>query len=526
MKQLFCLLLLPMGLFAQVRFDYQWLMGYPTGSDTVDQFNGVYYDGTQIDFKFSPPKITKFDIPFELDATALICDSSGNLLFYTNGCLIANKNHEIMANGAEINKGGLGYVQECLGVYSAGYPNSYATHQGVLILPWPGQLKKYALFHLHKPDPTSRVFNENLKYTIIDMEQDGGLGAVTEKNHQVFRDTFCDMLTAVRHANGRDWWLVLPKYNAGYYYVFLFSPEGIGEPEIQKVGGGIKHSSWGVQAVFSPNGKRYANMSPAGGLQVYDFDRCSGKIKSLFQCDNLDFSTNFNESDACGVAFSSSSRFLYVVAGLNLYQFDMRSDDILLSKVLIGEYDGFGYLNNTDISLPTTFFQMMLAPDGKIYMSTADGSHYLHLIKQPDSLGMACNFKQREVDLPTFHSFGIPNFPHFRLYDLPGSPCDTLGINGPQPPEDTLPPPPVCGTYLSLWPNPVSSVASVELPDCQGGLLSIFDAAGRLIEEQRIEPGEGAHPIVVSEYVPGIYFVRFWPEKGGEVVVRGMAVVR
>jgi hypothetical protein len=113
-----------------------------------------------------------------------------------------------------------------------------------------------------------------------------------------------------------------------------------------------------------------------------------------------------------------------------------------------------------------------------------------------------------------------------RLYDLPGSPCDTLGINGPQPPEDTLPPPPVCGTYLSLWPNPVSSFASVELPDCQGGLLSIFDAARRLIEEQRIMPGEGAHPIVVSQYVPGIYFVRFWTEKGGEVVVRGMAVVR
>ena len=157
MKQLFCLLLLPMGLFAQVKFDYQWLMGYPTGSDTIDQFNGVYYDGTQIDFKFSPPKITKFDIPFELDATALICDSSGNLLFYTNGCLIANKNHEIMANGAEINKGGLGYVQECLGLYSGGYPNSYATNQGVLISPWPGKLNKYALFHLHKPDPTSRV---------------------------------------------------------------------------------------------------------------------------------------------------------------------------------------------------------------------------------------------------------------------------------------------------------------------------------------------------------------------------------
>jgi hypothetical protein len=511
-----------MGLFGQVRFDYEWLMGYPSGSDTVGQFNGVYYNGTKIDFKFSPPQVTMFDIPFMLDATALICDSSGDLLFYTNGCQISNRNHERMANGDEINKGGAGYAQQCLDKY----PFSYSVHQGVMILPWPGRAKKYILFHLHKPDPISRVYNENLKYTVIDMEEDGGLGAVIEKNHQVFQDTFCDMLTAVRHANGRDWWLVVPKYNDGRYFVFLLSPEGISGPTVQDIGAPIPHSSWGGQAVFSPNGKKYVNMSYLGGLQVFDFDRCSGNMKSVFHSDNFIFSTDILGSNACGVAFSPSSRFLYVVSGINLYQFDMRADDVLSSQVHIGEYDGFGYLNNADISLPTTFYQMRLAPDGKIYMSTSNGSHYLHVLHQPDSIGLACNFQQRAMNLPTFHSFSISNFPHFRLYDLPGSPCDTLGINGPQPPEDTLPPPPVCGTFLSLWPNPVSSVASVELPDCQGGLLSIFDSAGRLISEQRIAPGEGAHPIVVSEYVPGIYFVRFWPDKEGEVVVRGLSVVR
>jgi hypothetical protein len=46
----------------------------------------------------------------------------------------------------------------------------------------------------------------------------------------------------------------------------------------------------------------------------------------------------------------------------------------------------------------------------------------------------------------------------------------------------------------------------VELPDCQGGLLSIFDAAGRLIEEQRIEPGEGAHPICGVAICAGYLF--------------------
>lgn len=516
MKQLFgLLLLLPIMLPAQVKFDYTWLVGNNFGPLSEG------YGGTKMDFNQTPLALEYTPLPFAFDGISIINDSFGKLLFYSNGCEIANRKHERMENGDEINIGGIVYVQSCVS------SNGYDVNQGMLSLPWPGHPNQYVLLQLHKPDTLGLWYNRDLLLTTIDMSRDNGFGAVTEKNRLIFQDTFCDMLTAVRHANGRDWWIVLPKYNVGRYYVFLLSPQGISEPMVQNIGHPIEQYFRGFQAAFSPNGKKYANMSYSGGLQVFDFDRCSGNMKSVFHCDDLDFSVSGLTLAATGVAFSPSSRFLYVGTGMNLYQFDLRVDDILSSKILIGQYDGFGYFHSKDISpLPTNFYQMMLAPDGKIYMSTPNGTKFLHVIHEPDSLGLACDFEQRGVKLFGYHGFGIPNFPHFRLYDLPGSPCDTLGINGPQPPEDTLPPPPVCGTYLSLWPNPVSSVASVELPDCQGGLLSIFDAAGRLIEEQRIEPGEGAHPIVVSQYVPGIYFVRFWSEKGGEVLVRGMAVVR
>jgi len=507
---------------AQVKFDNVWMLGTHNSISTP-----TINRGFKLDFQETPPRLDTMSIPFDFNAIAGICDSVGKLLFYTNGCTIANRDHEEMANGAEINEGGLVYKYNCLGYFSQGDNLGYPTHQGCLILPWPGKAKRYMLLHLHKPDTMSLWYIENLKYSVVDMSGDDGLGEVIEKNHQVYQDTFLDMLTSVRHANGRDWWIVLPKYNMGRYYSFLLSPEGISEPIIQDIGNPVAHPTWGIQAMFSPNGKKYANMSPETGLQVFDFDRCSGNMKAVFHCDDLVFRTDILSSYACGVAFSPSSRFLYVVSGINLTQFDMRAEDILSSKVHLAQYDGFGYLHGKDISpLPTNFYQMMLAPDGKIYMSTPNGTRFFHVIHHPDSLGLACDFEQRGLEFPTSHSFSPPNFPHFRLYDLPGSPCDTLGINGPQPPEDTLPPPPVCGTYLSLWPNPVSSIASVELPDCQGGLLSIFDAAGRLIEEQRIAPGEGAHPIVVAQYVPGIYFVRFWPDKEGDVVVRGLSVVR
>lgn len=505
--------LFPLVLEAQVKFDNIWMLGKPNSYTAPTVSRGI-----KLDFYQSPPKVDTLSIPFDFDAIAGICDSAGNLLFYTNGCEIANRNHTIMKNGREINEGGLVYEYNCTDYLSE--PHGYPTAQGCLILPWPGHPKRYLLLHLHKPDSMDLWYIHNLKYTLVDMSGDDGLGEVAVKNHQIYQDTFLDMLTSVRHANGRDWWIVLPKYNMGRYYTFLLSPQGFSEPIVQDIGKPINHATWGIQAMFSPNGRRYANISPEAGLQIFDFDRCSGRLSNPL-------TVNFRNGYAFGVAFSQNSRFLYAGTGASLYQFDMRVEDIFSSQVQIGEYDGFGYLHSKDISpLPTNFYQMMLAPDGKIYMSTPNGTRFFHVIHQPDSLGLACDFEQRGLEFPVSHSFSPPNFPHFRLYDLPGSVCDTLGINGPQPPEDTLPPPPVCGTYLSLWPNPVSSVASVELPDCQGGLLSVFDASGRLVEEQRIAPREGAHPIVVSSYVPGIYFVRFWPDKGGEMLVRGLSVVR
>ncbi|MFN0036218.1 MAG: T9SS type A sorting domain-containing protein, partial [Saprospiraceae bacterium] len=116
-------------------------------------------------------------------------------------------------------------------------------------------------------------------------------------------------------------------------------------------------------------------------------------------------------------------------------------------------------------------------------------------------------------------------FPHFRLYDLPGSPCDTLGINGPQPPEDTLPPPPVCAGSLGLWPNPVSSMAQLQVPACAGGSVRIFDVAGRWLQDLPVPEGGGTVPLDVSDYPSGVYFLH-WRGAGGRGEVRRLAVLR
>lgn len=496
-------LLVPLYLNAQFKFDYNWILGRPTPPDDTTG----RYGGSLVNFNTTPPQYSKIDILVDMEANASISDSSGNLLFYTDGCSVVNRNHVLMDGGGGINIGGLIYQQWCLGNY--GYP----THQGVMIVPFPGHPAKYVLLHLRKPDPIYPLFIEDVLYSVINMNGDNGLGNVVEKNNLIAHDTFCDMLTAVRHGNGRDWWIVLPRYNTAEYYIFLLSPEGISAPAIQKIGQPITQYSWGLQAVFSPDGTKYANHTWFGGLQVFDFDRCGGLLSNPIQ-----ITFPGDTISGCGVGFSSTSRFLYASNTLKLYQFDTRSDELEESKQLVGIYDGFANY------LPATFYQMKLGPDNKIYMTCASGTKYWHIIHYPDKAGLDCNLEQH-FELPRVHSFSPPNFPYFRLFDAQGSPCDTLGIDGPPPPKDTTPPPPACAGSIRLYPNPAGSFTWLELPECQGGSVSIFDVMGRWVQDVALEGDSVRGQLEVSDFVPGVYFLRI-RTAAGERVTRRLVVAR
>ncbi|MBK9637877.1 MAG: hypothetical protein IPO63_08675 [Bacteroidetes bacterium] len=47
-----------------------------------------------------------------------------------------------------------------------------------------------------------------LYYNIVDLKLQNGLGEVTQKNIQIDPSPRNDGLMAVKHGNGKDWWLV------------------------------------------------------------------------------------------------------------------------------------------------------------------------------------------------------------------------------------------------------------------------------------------------------------------------------
>ena len=82
------------------------------------------------------------------EGTAIISDSSGSLLFYTNGQQVWNKNHQVMLNGNNL-----------LG-------NNSST-QAALIIPQPGSSRYFYVF------TTDDFCNDNLqygfRYSIVDI---------------------------------------------------------------------------------------------------------------------------------------------------------------------------------------------------------------------------------------------------------------------------------------------------------------------------------------------------------------------
>ncbi|MEO6760331.1 MAG: PKD domain-containing protein, partial [Saprospiraceae bacterium] len=84
-----------------------------------------------------------------------------------------------------------------------------------------------------------------------------------------------------------------------------------------------------------------------------------------------------------------------------------------------------------DYNLPTTLYSMTAGPDQRIYLLANNGTRYMHVIHKPDEPGLACDFRQHDVQMPAISVFFLPNMPYYRLYNEPGSACDSLGVQPP-----------------------------------------------------------------------------------------------
>jgi hypothetical protein len=365
-------------------------------------------------------KFTRLDKYFDRGIT--ISSNTGKLLFYSNGVVINNDRNIKIAGGDSLSPG---FWTDMQVADNAPYPFSH-----FFALPIANSDSNFLFFHPFEPSPDSTIFSgsgspERYYFSQVDMRLNQGLGKVTNKNQLLVRDSanFVNALMATKHANGRDWWIIVPEMNRVGYHTFLMTLQGIKSKGLNIFSDDtipIFNCSYCAKT-FSPNGETYIDYNQNKQLSIFDFDRCTGALSNYRPIILTSF--GFNPAPSGGLAFSPNGRFFYITMLRKVIQFDLQASDILASAVVVIQ----DYLQNEASS-----YRINTAIDGRIYMQWGNsfGNSYMRYIAFPNEKGMACMTPNNK--LISFGKFvhGITSpYPNYRLGPIDGSQCDSLGID-------------------------------------------------------------------------------------------------
>ena len=285
-----------------------------------DQWN--YSTGFALDFTGATPVSTQTSAINSSRGTASLSDRDGNLLFYSDGGTVWNRNHQPMPNGTGLQ--GLSQDQQTLAA-----------------IPMPGHPDKAWLFTCRSTAAHA------LMYHVIDLTADSGRGDVILKNQLIGNWSQCRMLTTAMHANGCDYWLVTRPLPGNNFVCYRLTPDGIQPPVSSPMNPGISYIG---PIQVAPDGSRIS-AGNFGGYSVLlgDFDNATGMVSNTGILPTHQYPS--------GIAFSPNSDLLYVTGGTgSIFQFDLNAGtltDIQNSR--------------TDIANAGTSFRgMALAPNGQI----------------------------------------------------------------------------------------------------------------------------------------------------------------
>ncbi len=357
------------------------------------------------------------------EGCAALSDDQGNLLFYTDGSTIYNRNDQVMVNGTGL-KG-----------------NSSSTSSAVVV-PLPGTDARFYVFTVDTDDLVYRNA-AGMHYSIVDMQLDSGNGAVEleSKNIQILERT-SEKLTAIENGSDTGYWIMTQFEDKFYSYELTASGLNL-EPVVSQVDpfielvdyfvtnvdvaamrGYMKVNSSGTKiaaAHFSNNTladfngassileARSIAFAQGGELYLYDFDNTTGVVSNP-----IPLLTRADGGSFYGLEFSPNGRYLYAeidylspsrtaiynFLGGEIAQFDLSATDILNSKRTIYQ-DNFLLFRGA----------MQLGIDGKIYHSRLE-QPALSVLSNPNDQAAPVNYRFNEQPLATGtqSAYGLPIF--------------------------------------------------------------------------------------------------------------------
>lgn len=385
--------------------------------------NWYFGDGAGISFQSGSPVPLNNGKLQTIEGSASISDRNGNLLFYTDGSTVYDRNHNVMQNGT-------------------GLKGNVSSTQSAIIVPKPANPGSYFIFTIDKPD-YFRITNdpiEGVHFSEVDMSLNNGNGGVVTGQKNIHLVTYnpsdplenefksSEKISAVISGDCVSYWVVTQFANR--FYSFRVSSSGVNtDPVVSTINNNfrplINDQDLNVTAPgylkISPDGKKMAAAysgtalgSPRSGgakktgkVFLYDFDDMTGKVSN----EQLLLANAY----PYGVEFSAESKKLYVTSNTysnddilqsgELYQFNLEAANIQAS------------INNIHSSRNVAG-ALQLGIDGKIYRAgyPTDGGGFeewekLSVIHKPEENASAVDYRHNSFSVaPRDVKLGLPPF--------------------------------------------------------------------------------------------------------------------
>ncbi len=338
-------------------------------------------DGAGIDFNgdAGPQAVIDGNIEAE-EGCATVSDNNGDLLFYTNGDVIWDSEHNVMANGTDL----------------GGDPMA---SQGVLAVAHATDPSLYYIFVSDDVSSDTSAFS----YALVDMKLNNGLGDVVLKNRRIYtKNTEKISAQGVENTN-----VLTHELGSNTYRSYPVNDNGINAPEfISKGSNYLSNESATGYLKYAAGGEKVAQAYNSGGAFI-DFLR-SDSLDQDWEAALID--VNFG-GEVYGIEFSPSTDLLYATlkngANSKLLQIPVNDD------YSIKEIENPDSVTVADLDFEAGAIQ--IGPDGQLYIA-ANNSGDVYTIGSPDQRFLPADASNLAATLQPFNlagrnsRLGLPNF--------------------------------------------------------------------------------------------------------------------
>ena len=347
------------------RSNFNWKFGNNIGID----FNPIQSGGT--------PTINTGSTTSQ-EGCSVISNTNGELLFYTDGETVYTSGNTIMLNGENLSSSG-------------------TSTQSSIIVPRKNTTQYFIFTTDYNGSPNG------FEYSIVNMELGANKeGAVTSKNIKLINDAVSEKVTACETKSGDGYWVITHTSGDSKYYSYKLTSVGLSGPVISDTGT-THNTARGYMKTSIDGSKIISLLYDEDIIDIGDFNNQTGEITNIQTISGITYNNG-----PYGLEFSSDSTKFYVTDGAsdNIIQFNLEDETVEKIKekrVKISVLSG------------SSLGALQMGVDERIYVADINNP-YLHVINNPNGLGVQCNLQTNSFSLTsstitgTTSTWGLPNF--------------------------------------------------------------------------------------------------------------------